>query len=647
MRIDLSHAAFRVLQRAASPYIWQNIAFYRLISGGAGVSPLSLLDALVTEEDCRAAEWLAAEEITHDVVATRFGIPSPASPPSESASTEDNTAADEETKSPPTPQPVFPPQPTYAAPSATPSTIQFYVDGEQVHVGRVMPQVEAALTTVWQRCTRLNETLDTDIRNSQRGIIRVRRDVPKTFCVSAFAMATEHLLLAVALDDGDVGDWMREHANLEPNELFTRTERLYATSNDAHSPHAADEHKPCHDVIDFVDDDTLPSPFTASAKPESIARDVDEVSATTPTTLPFSVLRLLDAAANRAREAVRVLEDYARFVMNAADFTRRLKDVRHELATALQCLAYDERLAARETTNDVGTTIEADGEYHRVVPRDILAANAARLSESLRTLEEFLKLENPRAARAVEQLRYRCYTLEKEMQTGEVIEASPPSTLSTSNSPLASRLGSAEVYVITDAAESGDALRERVTELIAAGVDVIQLRDKEVSDRVLMERGEIVRELTSQSGTLFIVNDRIDIALALDADGVHLGQDELSPDAARRILSSSPRKVLIGVSTHSREQALTAMRDGADYIGIGPVFASSTKPQLTQFVDSETLRSIANGVTIPTFAIGGITPENVGEIWDCGITRVAVSSCIINAADKVAVVRALQKKQGE
>lgn len=353
----------------------------------------------------------------------------------------------------------------------------------------------------------------------------------------------------------------------------------------------------------------------------------------------LSVMRLLDAAANRGREAVRVLEDYARFVLNSSDFTQRLKDVRHELALALRSLPHQERMAARETQRDVGTTIEGEGEYDRCGLGDILAANAARLSESLRTLEEFLKLTDPVAARAIERLRYRCYTLEKEIANSTPREGGGSKVAGEMGMAprdaafLASLLIEARLYVLVDSGASAEAFSDRIVALIAAGVDLIQLRDKTASDRVLLERGEILRDAVAGQRVLCIINDRIDLALAVGADGVHLGQDELPLREAMALREHAARPLLIGISTHSFEQATTAARDGADLIGIGPVFASPTKPHLTSLVDRTTLRRTIDEVAIPAFAIGGITPANVAELHACGAERVVVSSAVPDTLD--------------
>jgi thiamine-phosphate pyrophosphorylase len=146
-----------------------------------------------------------------------------------------------------------------------------------------------------------------------------------------------------------------------------------------------------------------------------------------------------------------------------------------------------------------------------------------------------------------------------------------------------------------------------------------------------------LRDKTRATGALFIMNDRPDIALLADADGVHVGQDEL-PVADVRQLVGPDR--LIGVSTHSLEQARQAVADGADYIGVGPTFPSTTK-QFAGYPGLELVRQVSREVTLPAFAIGGITAENVPQVLAAGCRRIAVSHAILGAADPAQAARQL------
>jgi thiamine-phosphate pyrophosphorylase len=181
-------------------------------------------------------------------------------------------------------------------------------------------------------------------------------------------------------------------------------------------------------------------------------------------------------------------------------------------------------------------------------------------------------------------------------------------------------------------------VRRLAEETLAGGVDVIQLRDKSATDRELLRAGEIVRKATRTAQALFIVNDRADLALALDADGVHVGQDELPVGVVRKLLGPSR---LIGLSTHNVEQALVGERDGADYLGVGPTFPSRTKP-FDDFPGLSFIREVARQIAIPWFAIGGIDQANLKEVFDAGATRVAVSGALIEADVPGAAARSLK-----
>jgi thiamine-phosphate pyrophosphorylase len=158
---------------------------------------------------------------------------------------------------------------------------------------------------------------------------------------------------------------------------------------------------------------------------------------------------------------------------------------------------------------------------------------------------------------------------------------------------------------------------------------VIQLREKQRSDRDVVAAARTLRKLTEGTDTTLIVNDRPDIARIVSADGVHVGQDELSVADARSIVGPDP---LVGVSTHSMEQARQAVIDGADYIGVGPVFASRTK-SFEEFVGLDLVRDVVSEIGIPVFPIGGITIDRVKGLRTVGATRVAVSSEIWLAED--------------
>jgi thiamine-phosphate pyrophosphorylase len=397
---------------------------------------------------------------------------------------------------------------------------------------------------------------------------------------------------------------------------------------------------------------------------------------------PSSLLRILDAAANRAREGLRVVEDFLRFVLDDRFLTETAKQLRHDLVAALKNISSPDLFASRETLADVGTGLTTAAESDRADLAGVLAANFARLQESLRSLEEYGKLIDAAMAADFKQIRYRIYTLERAaVITRQNVE----------------RLAGAKLYVLIDGRNSLDEFRAFASSLIAAGVHILQLRDKTLDDRQLLTRAQMLRQLTwraegfipsafAESGAtaglsssaggedsatgspdcspigaakpqeaeafngesscacgtpidklsglpgrrpLFIMNDRPDLAALAQADGVHLGQEELTVKDARTILG--PR-ALIGASTHSIEQARQAVLDGASYIGVGPTFPSTTK-DFASFPGLDLLRAVAAEIRLPAFAIGGITLENLPAVLATGIPRVAVSGAIASAEE--------------
>jgi thiamine-phosphate pyrophosphorylase len=332
--------------------------------------------------------------------------------------------------------------------------------------------------------------------------------------------------------------------------------------------------------------------------------------------------RIIDASANRAREALRVIEDYCRFVLDDAFLSRETKHLRHGVAEALADVPVSLLLAARETQQDVGTRISSDSEQHRHSLQAVVEANFKRLQEALRSLEEHGKILNPRLGRSLEQVRYRSYTLERSVLLGAVARE---------------RLTDARLYVLLTGSLCGAALDWTIQEAAAGGATMYQLREKQLEDRALLERARNVRRWTRAVNAIFIMNDRPDIARLVEADGVHLGQEDMSVKEARRILGPDP---LIGVSTHDLDQLRQAIKDGASYVGVGPTFQSPTK-QFAEFAGLEFVRQAAAETSVPMFVIGGVKAETIGEAVGAGAKRVAVSQAVCGAADPRAAAATL------
>lgn len=195
------------------------------------------------------------------------------------------------------------------------------------------------------------------------------------------------------------------------------------------------------------------------------------------------------------------------------------------------------------------------------------------------------------------------------------------------------------LYVLTDRELS----RGRETLVIAeaaliGGASVIQLRDKLASTRALVEEGLALRELTREHGALLIVNDRLDVALAVDADGMHVGQDDMPAKIARRLLG--PDRIL-GVSVGTIEEGRAAIADGADYLGVGPIFATSSKADAGSPIGLALVKTLAHDYQTPLVAIGGINARNAREIIQTGAASIAVISAVVSADDVTEATREL------
>jgi thiamine-phosphate pyrophosphorylase len=200
------------------------------------------------------------------------------------------------------------------------------------------------------------------------------------------------------------------------------------------------------------------------------------------------------------------------------------------------------------------------------------------------------------------------------------------------------KLAAARLYVLLTKAQCVAALDWTIREAARGGADVFQLREKTLPDRELLECARNVRRWTREISSLFIVNDRPDIARLCEADGVHLGQDDMSVKDARRIVGPD---ILIGVSTHSVEQLRTATLDGADYVGIGPTFPSKTKI-FNHFPGLDFVRTATAETSLPMFALGGIGLDNIASVVAAGARRVAVSSAVCAVEDPESAARLLK-----
>lgn len=298
-----------------------------------------------------------------------------------------------------------------------------------------------------------------------------------------------------------------------------------------------------------------------------------------------SYYQVIDANINRVAEGLRVIEDYTRFISKQKAPTERLAILRKEISQSEINLI--QHLLIRDPTQDMRA---ADIPQKRKNTFDLLKANFKRIEEGLRVLEEYT------GNALYNRTRYEIYTLEKEI----ILTSLKPSFTS-------------GVYLISD----DEAILKQG---LAWKVSIIQLRDKMSSKQTILKKALRIQKKAKQAGIPFIVNDYLDIALLSDADGLHTGQDDLPIPLIRRLLGQNK---LIGRSTQTLEQGLKAQKDGADYIGIGPIFSTPSKPE-QQAIGLDYLEKAKKRITIPYVAIGGINLESMAQIGQLKLPLVAL-----------------------
>ncbi len=307
------------------------------------------------------------------------------------------------------------------------------------------------------------------------------------------------------------------------------------------------------------------------------------------------------------------MEDYTRFVLDSDELSAELKALRHDLASATRPWVAD-AILYRDTPGDVGTTHATAAESKRADIADVVVAAGKRLGEALRAIEEFAKTLGP--ADAVEAIRYRFYD----------IELSIARTLRP-----AGRFDQVRLYILITEAACQRPWLETAEAAIAGGAQALQLREKNLEGAEFLRRANQFVELCRKRGVISIINDRPDIAVLCDADGVHVGQGDLPATEVRKIIG---RNKIIGVSTHEISQANRAVLDGADYIGVGPIFRSGTKPRdWAEIPGLAYAQQVAGKIKIPAVAIAGITAENLHQVVETGIKAVAVTAAATGCND--------------
>ena len=197
------------------------------------------------------------------------------------------------------------------------------------------------------------------------------------------------------------------------------------------------------------------------------------------------------------------------------------------------------------------------------------------------------------------------------------------------------------LYLVADRrAAAGRSLVEVVRAAIAGGTSVVQLRDKEATTREMIALGRTLREVTRECRVPLIVNDRVDVALAVNADGVHVGREDMPAGVARALIGDGR---LLGVSTETVDEARAAERNGADYLGVGDVFGTASKPDAGTPVGPRRIEEVVRAVAIPVVGIGGITPKNARRVIEAGAAGIAVISAVVAADDPEGAARSLRE----
>ena len=339
----------------------------------------------------------------------------------------------------------------------------------------------------------------------------------------------------------------------------------------------------------------------------------------------LQIAQIIDANLDRAREGIRVLEDWARFGIGQENIVIKLKNFRQILGKN----HLDLYKKSRNHINDPCKGLTHIEQVKRKRPEKIISSNSARVQEALRVIEEYSRGHNHNLSKIASEIRYEIYNLEIELLNFN------------SRQKALKIIRENHLYIITDQKEN---LLEIIEEILIGGVRIVQYRFKEGNDKEHLNKAVLINKLCKKYNSLFIVNDRIDIALASNADGVHLGQEDLDIKTARKILGNSK---IIGITANNKKDISNALINGCDYIGIGPVFKSLTKKDKTPLgVDS--IISLTNELKIPWFAIGGINKNNIKTLKKFGFKKVALVSEIMNSQDpKSEAIMILKKLTNE
>jgi len=314
--------------------------------------------------------------------------------------------------------------------------------------------------------------------------------------------------------------------------------------------------------------------------------------------------QILDVNLNRFNESLKFIEDIIRFFTRDKHLLVKVRKMRIDFLKIKKALPLTDIIRFRESQHDLGRHALFDIQIKKS-SSDIIMANFTRAKESSRMLEEIFKSQNAQASKKMKEIRFRIYDLEKDVLQSLKRKFTP------------------RLYAIIDEKYiKPNRLRESVTILEDNGATMIQLRIKTLSDRKFFNYALKIKKAIRDPKTKFIINNRTDIALACHADGVHLGQHDMPVKMARNLLGE---EYIVGASAHNIKEARLAEAQGADYIGVGSLFKTKTKPD-AHLCSLSVFKSICKNITIPVVGIGGITNKNYRAVLRAGASGIAVCS---------------------
>ena len=316
--------------------------------------------------------------------------------------------------------------------------------------------------------------------------------------------------------------------------------------------------------------------------------------------------RIIDVNINRLDESLKLTEDIVRFLLSDPNLLSRIRKIRQDFLQFKLSLPIKDIIGARKSQEDPGRKAAFDSRTSKNSSAVILA-NLTRGKEASRTLEEVCRTVDFRASRQMKQIRFTLYDLEKEIVS------------------LVEKKFDPSLHVIIDEKYLSSSNVEKLAKTLADnGATMIQLRIHSLTDRDFLGYAHKIRRAILAQNVKFVINNRVDIAIACGADGVHLGRDDLPIHKARKILGDM---AIIGASARTVKDAKKSEREGADYLGVGAIYATKTKEDARR-CDLKVLRLICTSVRIPVIGIGGVNAENYKTILRAGASGIAVASYV-------------------